>query len=577
MDQSKKTESAESIISSRYTSDELSAPEYTHRLYAIVFIAVLPLFLLLIFNTVRERDNAIKNAKQEMLILADVLAFEQERIFRETPYLLTALSKIPIITSNDSLLCRDLFSSLIKSYPQYVNFGIMSVNGEVWCSGNNTNIENIYKSNTLTQKIIGTKKYSISEFIKTNNGSFILSFGQPIFKNGELSDIIFAELDLMWFISFIKSVNPSSGLTVAIFSESGIILYDTATKETPGGSVANSKFGDLVLGGSRGSAVVEGPDGESRVYAYFPFIQAEGAPVAYLSIGVPNKLLFTVLNRTFVIQLLIITLLGLSVMLATRAIGNRLLIQHIKALQGLNRLKGDFVSLVSHQLRTPLSYMGWFAQMLSTGEVGKLNKTQQKYTGAIVHGTERMVELVRTFLNASRLETGKMELAPKEIHLNEFVKKTVSDCKYILEKTKCSLRFEPKKGYEPTLFLDPTLFHELLVNLVANAVRYSKPNETNDIVIKIESGSNGMVELSIVDEGIGISENDRKSLFKKFFRAENARRVATTGTGLGLYLCGLIINEFKGKIWFESTEGVGTTFFISLPLNNRKSPEILKK
>ncbi|MBI5742831.1 MAG: HAMP domain-containing protein [Candidatus Niyogibacteria bacterium] len=236
----------------------------------------------------------------------------------------------------------------------------------------------------------------------------------------------------------------------------------------------------------------------------------------------------------------------------------------------IDRAKSEFISVASHQLRTPLTAINWYVEMLLTGELGALTPKQKSYLQEVYDGSKRMGSLVNDLLNLSRIESGKARPEPVSVRADLLVQKIVDDFKPVALEKKCALVFKKDNLEFPEINLDQTLFRQVIVNLLANAVAYSKEGECSVVVELHLDAKNSEIIVAVQDSGIGIPKDDQPLIFSRFFRAQNAVRRATEGTGLGLYISRLIIGSFGGRIWFESKENVGTTFFVALPLSGVK-------
>ena len=235
----------------------------------------------------------------------------------------------------------------------------------------------------------------------------------------------------------------------------------------------------------------------------------------------------------------------------------------------LDESKSSFISVASHQLRTPLTAIKLFVEMLSTGKAGRLNKTQKEYIEDVSISTERMIGLVNDLLNLSRIESGKLKAKPSEVLIDEVVKSAIDEAKILAKEKKLSLDFK-KPRYIIKTNLDADLFRQVIHNLLTNAIRYSANGKKNDIIIKIEKSGKECV-VSVQDFGIGIPEEAKSRLFDRFYRADNAIKADANGTGVGLYTIKMILERMNGRVWFDSKLGKGTTFYAAVPINGKLS------
>lgn len=237
----------------------------------------------------------------------------------------------------------------------------------------------------------------------------------------------------------------------------------------------------------------------------------------------------------------------------------------------LDKAKDEFVSLASHQLRTPLSTISWYAEMLLDGDAGELTDEQEEFIEEIYNGNQRMIGLVSALLNVSRIESGSLMVKREEVDLIELTHNTLKDVEPKVNKKELTVH-EDYDQNTPVIKGDQRILRIILQNLISNAVKYT-PQE-GDIGINIfPNNQEEMVQVEVWDEGYGIPEEQQDQIFEKLFRADNIETKDTTGTGLGLYVVKSILEKTGGDIWFESEEGEGTTFYVQIPFSGMKEQD----
>lgn len=233
----------------------------------------------------------------------------------------------------------------------------------------------------------------------------------------------------------------------------------------------------------------------------------------------------------------------------------------------IDKAKTEFVSLASHQLRTPLSTVNWYSEMLLTGDVGAVTQEQKRYLEEIYNGNQRMVDLVNTLLDVSRIELGTFFVESRPTDVVKLAQSAIDELKLqIVEKNlTLSSSFEKKM---PLIQTDPKLLRMVLQNLLSNAVKYTPDGGNITVSLALAKTKNAVLKIS--DTGYGIPENQQDRIFTKLFRADNVIGKDTEGTGLGLYIAKSIIEQSGGKLWFDSEENKGTTFYATLPIKGTK-------
>ncbi|MCX6796033.1 MAG: PAS domain-containing sensor histidine kinase [Candidatus Falkowbacteria bacterium] len=229
-------------------------------------------------------------------------------------------------------------------------------------------------------------------------------------------------------------------------------------------------------------------------------------------------------------------------------------------------MKTEFVSLASHQLRTPLTAIRWFIEELYNEEIGKVNKEQKDYLLQVIESNIRMIKLVNDLLDVSRLEAARIRIEPVPTDLEQLIRKVISDYLRLARANNCQVILKEPDVALPKINIDPSLIREVLSNLISNSIKYSdnKKGESKVFIFLILQEEE--VIISVQDFGIGIPKKFQRRVFQKFFRADNVVKIDTTGTGFGLYISKLLVEASGGRIWFVSEEGKGTTFFFTLPL-----------
>jgi len=232
-------------------------------------------------------------------------------------------------------------------------------------------------------------------------------------------------------------------------------------------------------------------------------------------------------------------------------------------LRHLDTTKDEFLSMASHQLRTPLTSVKGYISMVLEGDAGKVSDMQKHLLSEAFVSSERMVHLIHDFLNVSRLQTGKFMLETRPIDLVKLVDAEVSSLVRTAEARNMKLKFT-HSGDMPVLNIDENKIQQVVMNYIDNAIFYS--HEQTTILVSLRRDGD-MAELRVHDTGIGVPKHEQAQLFTKFYRASNARKQRPDGTGVGLYLAKKVVTAHGGEVLFESQEGKGSTFGFRLPIS----------
>lgn len=230
------------------------------------------------------------------------------------------------------------------------------------------------------------------------------------------------------------------------------------------------------------------------------------------------------------------------------------------------RMRSDFISTVSHQLRTPLSAMKWFVEILLDEDAGKLKNEQIDIIKEIKISNQNMINFVNQMLSVSRIENEDFAINPEAINLEDSINEFIDEILPITKEKKQKLVFKGIEDKSLEIKIDKNLLRNIIHNLLVNASRYTPDN--GEISLNVKKRDKDNLLFVVKDNGIGIPKKDYGKLFKKFSRAENAIKYEASGSGLGLYIIKSILDLIGGKIWFESQENKGTAFFFTLPIDS---------
>lgn len=233
----------------------------------------------------------------------------------------------------------------------------------------------------------------------------------------------------------------------------------------------------------------------------------------------------------------------------------------------LERSKNELVAVVSHQLRTPLTVIKGNTEMLLDKSFGTLNDEQQDIVMQTAEANERLIRLINNMLDLAKMQTENLQMVMERVYIGEILELIVSDLRFYAQKHVASVHYVKPKQKIPAVMGDKTRLRQVFQNLIENAIRYCRDTEEEKCSVNISVDiSDTSLSVHIADNGIGIPKKEQSKLFKRFYRASNAIKHDSHGSGLGLSTVKSIVDQLHGDIWFDSKENEGTTFHVSFPV-----------
>lgn len=234
-------------------------------------------------------------------------------------------------------------------------------------------------------------------------------------------------------------------------------------------------------------------------------------------------------------------------------------------LKKIDENKSDLISVTAHQLRTSLSALKWILKMFLNKDFGDINSEQKDYLEKAITSNERAISLVNYLLTFNNSETINNIMDFKTVDIYKILENVISLFYGELKNKNIQMNFHNPTEDIPKIKCNEEMITVVFQNLIENAIKYSDTDSLITVSINKDSVENNIV-ISCNNKGLGIEKEDQSKIFSKFFRAPNAIKKEDSGSGLGLYTAKNIVEKHNGKIWFESGENLGTTFYVSLPI-----------
>jgi len=270
--------------------------------------------------------------------------------------------------------------------------------------------------------------------------------------------------------------------------------------------------------------------------------------LVYTSSRIQDDVLFLVMAETFVV-------------IATLLVGG-VVIRSIEQIARANKMKSEFISIASHQMKGPLAQIKWVLGSMDFSSIEEKDRCQKSFN-IIQNSNDAMIELVNDLLDIARLERGENIVRLEEVDIARTVEDIIGHYKEEGKKQNVILIHDDSPEEKITACADERRFRVAIDNLIRNAIAYTPAG--GRVQVSVENENEKSVRICVKDNGIGIPESEQPYLFGRFFRASNAKKKTSQGTGLGLYLTRSIVEQSRGKIWFRSIEGSGSMFCIVLP------------
>lgn len=301
-----------------------------------------------------------------------------------------------------------------------------------------------------------------------------------------------------------------------------------------------------------------------------PLIDTEGKKQALLNLNMSLDIVDQLVRQTLIRSYLILTLAVVIVILLL--VANTRLFQYAvlaKKLKEVEQLKDEFISMASHELRTPITSLRGYLSMMHEGALGEMTDLAQEKVTMMLGSADRLSELVEDLLNVSRIEQGRLTINYEVLQIEPVVEQVMAELKVQADQKGLNFVYEKPAQPLPKLLLDPGRLKQVLVNIIGNSIKYTP--EGSVTVTTIYKEEDNMVEIKCADTGLGMTQKQRERLFTKFYRVKTAQTEHIKGTGLGLWITKQLIELMQGEILVDSIKDVGTQMAINFPVKNEKA------
>jgi signal transduction histidine kinase len=233
-----------------------------------------------------------------------------------------------------------------------------------------------------------------------------------------------------------------------------------------------------------------------------------------------------------------------------------------KKIKEIDQMKDEFISVASHELRTPVTGIRGFVSMILAGDMGPIGDKTKQSLQIVQSSADRLAGLVEDLLNVSRIEQGRLSVDIKPTDIDPIMKSIIAEMKIQSDAKNLLLEYKPQEAKLSLVNVDTERLKQILINLIGNSIKYTEKGKVEVFVEEKDKN----IEIKIKDTGIGMSPKARERLFEKFYRVQTEQTKNIVGTGLGLWITKQLIELQKGKITVDSIEGVGSQFVVTFPM-----------
>jgi signal transduction histidine kinase len=381
---------------------------------------------------------------------------------------------------------------------------------------------------------IGSIQDSLSEFV--------------VLKEESRETIDTAIINLM-------TANPTIlDFTFYIKEENKFKVFISSDKQREGEVVESLPFaGQLATGDTKNSYTVELQNPDERLYQTFRSLTQDGEVIGLIettqTLSQADLIVEENIQKGLVIFIFILLFVMFLFFRHSKIIDYTVLYEDLKQ---IDQIKDDFISMASHELKTPLTAIRGYSEYITEGK--EIPEEYKEYSRRIDVSSKQLTLLVEDMLDVSRLQQGRMMFDMKKILVPEFIKNILPDFQSLAKEKNLTVALEQDGLKFPYITADETKLRQVFINIVGNAIKYTKQGE---VKIKLFNDKNKL-EIRVSDTGIGMSEDERKHLFEKFYRVRNEETKELKGTGLGLWITKELTEKMNGELSVESIKGVGT-------------------
>jgi len=519
----------------------------------LILAIITPVILFIFYLSFTQLKKAEEAEINRLKSSAVLVSTEYSQIVEGVRQLLITLS---ISEQTVGPNCSSYLTGLLERYQRYSNISFANPSGDVLCSGVPLTKDVKVTDRLFFKSTISSKTFSVGEYsLGPVTNKPIITFGHPYLNaQGALLGVVYASIDLKWLGRLTQELEINTREEVLVLDWKGKALASYPDKVGLTGKIFPGSL-------NAGINKTIGFDGVEKIYVLEKIGTLKDGPL--VAVGMTEADIHKGANDEFRKAILIAIIIGLFSIIIGYIIGSSIIKRIISEFDKIEELRRSFVTLASHQLRTPLTGIKYLSEILISESTGKLNVNQKEFVKDIQTSTQRLISMIGTLLNISKLELETPTLLIETVNISKIFNEERKSINMLLKRNKISFKFANKKSESIFVYADPKLIRQAVSILITNAAKYSDAESTVTVAI-LNKKNNSIV--SVTNTGILIEQDELPHLFDKFFRGKGALKKNEEGSGLGLYLCKLIINVHKGNLVVSQKKNREITFTFSLPI-----------
>jgi len=576
------------------------------RFFLLVLFAILPALGVILYSNLEQRRLSVDHKANELASLAATAAKGFDAIIIEARHHLTMIAGHDNMFSGIIPSCRKLLPAMREHLDQYAELGVADPKGQIVCHTHPSIASATLADQTWFRRVKTTRQFAMGDREISNvSNQTAITFARPILSSsGDLRAIVFATMNSrrLHFLNNGMDRFAVETLTVTDGNFNALLRSREPHEESLAGPIPKDFFYNTIIPVGTGVAEAKDPNGIRQLFA---FIRLGAIPNGNhrLIVSTPKDVAIAEPNRILQRNLTVLGLVALAILAtawiggeflflrrinalltATKLIGaanfgNRIIMVHgndelgqlaraldemAAQLENAEKHKADFISMIVHDLRSPLARIVSIEAMIEDRMLGPINEEQENWLGKIGANAATLLVLINDFLDLSKIEAGRIDLVKETVDLPRLIKDSIDNYQILAKHKNIALRSRAEPNL-PAIQADPSRLDQVFSNLLGNSIKFTPEGGAIEMGARQENPTE--IKIWVKDSGVGIGSEEMAQLFQKYRQTSSGKTSNQKGTGLGLVIVKSIVESHGGKVDVKSEVGQGSTFNVLLPLS----------